>query len=116
MVFEDQYNFESLVNETEELVVAEIGRQLPEYPDLCTCSECILDVAAYALNRVPDIGYLYSIRCTYTAESAAPIFGRSAELLPMASSRLEPIPLTTEANPAGRRQSCPRSIIEEVNI
>ncbi|MCK5007676.1 MAG: late competence development ComFB family protein [Spirochaetia bacterium] len=52
MVFEDQYNFESLVNETEELVVAEIGRQLPEYPDLCTCSECILDVAAYALNRV----------------------------------------------------------------
>lgn len=52
MVFKDQYNFESLVNEAEELVVAEIGRQLPEYPDLCTCSECILDVAAYALNRV----------------------------------------------------------------
>jgi competence protein ComFB len=52
MVFKDQYNFENLVNEAEELVVAEIGRQLPEYPDLCTCSECILDVAAYALNRV----------------------------------------------------------------
>jgi competence protein ComFB len=52
MVFKDQYNFESLVNEAEELVVAEISRQLPEYPDLCTCSECILDVAAYALNRV----------------------------------------------------------------
>lgn len=52
MVFKDQYNFESLVNEAEELVVAEIDRQLPEYPDLCTCSECILDVAAYALNRV----------------------------------------------------------------
>ena len=52
MVFKDQYNFESLVNEAEELVVAEIGRQLPEYPNICTCSECILDVAAYALNRV----------------------------------------------------------------
>jgi competence protein ComFB len=52
MAFKDQYNFESLVNEAEELVVAEIDRQLPEYPDLCTCSECILDVAAYALNRV----------------------------------------------------------------
>jgi len=51
-VFTDQYDFESLVNEAEELVVAEIGRQLPEHPDLCTCSECILDVAAYALNRV----------------------------------------------------------------
>jgi competence protein ComFB len=52
MVFKDQYNFESLVNEAEELVAAEIARRLPEYPDLCTCSECILDVAAYALNRV----------------------------------------------------------------
>ncbi len=51
-MFKDQYDFESLVNEAEELVVAEIGRQLPEYPDLCTCSECILDIAAYALNRV----------------------------------------------------------------
>jgi competence protein ComFB len=42
MVFKDQYNFESLVNEAEELVAAEIARRLPEYPDLCTCSECIL--------------------------------------------------------------------------
>ena len=52
MGFKDQYDFDGLVNEAEELVVAEIARQVPESPGLCTCSECILDVAAYALNQV----------------------------------------------------------------
>jgi len=52
MEFKDRYDFDSLVNEAEEMVVAEIAKQIPDHPDLCTCSECILDVAAYALNRV----------------------------------------------------------------
>jgi competence protein ComFB len=52
MAIKESYDFDSLVNEAEQLVVSEIERQIPEYPELCTCSECILDVAAYALNRV----------------------------------------------------------------
>jgi competence protein ComFB len=52
MAIKEEFDFDSLTNEAEELVVAEIEKQIPDYPDLCTCSECILDVAAYALNRV----------------------------------------------------------------
>jgi len=53
MAFEDRYDFQSLVNEAEQLIIEEIARQVPANPQMCTCSECILDVAAYALNRVP---------------------------------------------------------------
>jgi len=52
MTIKERYDFDSLANEAEELVVSEIEKQIPNYPELCTCSECILDVAAYALNRV----------------------------------------------------------------
>lgn len=52
MAIRDSYDFDSLSNEAEELVVSEIEKQIPDYPELCTCSECILDVAAYALNSV----------------------------------------------------------------
>jgi competence protein ComFB len=52
MAIKESYDFESLMNEAEELVVSEIEKQIPAHPELCTCSECILDVAAYALNRV----------------------------------------------------------------
>jgi competence protein ComFB len=52
MAIEERYDFHSLRNEAEELVVSEIERQIPAHPELCTCSECILDVAAYALNSV----------------------------------------------------------------
>ena len=52
MTIKERYDFDSLANEAEELVVSEIEKQIPNYPELCTCSECILDVASYALNRV----------------------------------------------------------------
>jgi competence protein ComFB len=52
MTIRESYDFDSLSNEAEELVVSEIERQIPAHPELCKCSECILDVAAYALNRV----------------------------------------------------------------
>jgi len=45
-------HFDSLVNEAEALVVEEMGRQLPAHTDLCTCEDCLLDIAAYALNNV----------------------------------------------------------------
>ena len=52
MAIRESYDFNSLSNEAEELVVSEIEKQIPDYPELCTCSEGILDVAAYALNSV----------------------------------------------------------------
>ena len=52
MAIRERYDFDSLSNEAEELVVSEIERQVSAHPELCTCSECILDIAAYALNKV----------------------------------------------------------------
>ncbi|HEC61716.1 MAG TPA: competence protein ComFB [bacterium] len=48
----DQYNFDILVNEAERLVVEEMERQLPDRADVCTCEECVMDIAAYALNKI----------------------------------------------------------------
>jgi competence protein ComFB len=66
MALEDQYNFEDLRNEAERLVIEELDRQLQEAPDVCRTEECILDMAAYALNivrpmyRVTLLGRLYA--------------------------------------------------------
>ena len=52
MAIRERYDFDSLSNDAEELIISEIEKQIPGHPELCTCNECILDVAAYALNRV----------------------------------------------------------------
>lgn len=47
------YNFEDLTNEAERLVIEELGRQLEEVGErACSGEDCILDMAAYALNQV----------------------------------------------------------------
>jgi len=48
----ERYDFDSLVNDAERLVIEEMGRQIPLAESLCTCEECVLDIAAYALNQV----------------------------------------------------------------
>ncbi len=68
MSFRDNYDFSILTNEGENLVIEELGRQLKELndPGICTCQDCILDMAAYALNtikpayRVSLIGRIYA--------------------------------------------------------
>ena len=54
MRLRDRYDFDILVNEAEKLVVDELERQLalPENQDVCSSSDCVLDIAAYALNLV----------------------------------------------------------------
>ena len=52
MNLSDRHLIDGLVNEAEELVIREMERQIPAHPDLCTCDECIMDIAAYALNKV----------------------------------------------------------------
>src|SRR4030042_1468123 len=53
MGLRERYDFDSLVNEAERLVIEEMGRQLPRNKGLCTCEECVLDIAAFALNPAP---------------------------------------------------------------
>jgi len=67
MAFIEQYDFEHLKNEAENLVLTELGRQLEEFSDpICLCNECVLDMAAMALNtvkpvyRVSLLGSLYA--------------------------------------------------------
>ncbi|MBN2545804.1 MAG: late competence development ComFB family protein [Spirochaetes bacterium] len=54
MTFKDKYNFDILVNEAENLVIDELEKQLEEEnnKDICKCEDCILDMAAFALNHL----------------------------------------------------------------
>jgi competence protein ComFB len=68
MGLKDEYNFENLVNESERLVIDEMERQLAlkRNANNCRCEDCILDIAAFALNallplyRVSLLGSLYA--------------------------------------------------------
>lgn len=56
MVFSiKEYDFENLVDEGRQLVIDELGRQLADYPaEICKCGDCVLDMAAMALNALPS--------------------------------------------------------------
>jgi competence protein ComFB len=61
MAFIDNYDLELLVNEAEKMVLDELGRQLERYPeDICRCNECVVDMAAMALNTVKPL-YRFSL-------------------------------------------------------
>ncbi len=68
MALLDEYDFDLLVNETERLIIDELERQLAEIPneDIHLCQDCVLDMAALALNSVKPmyranlIGRLYA--------------------------------------------------------
>ncbi|MDR2588890.1 MAG: late competence development ComFB family protein [Spirochaetales bacterium] len=68
MALKDEYNFENLVNEAENLVIEEMDVQLAlaKNAGVCRCQDCILDMAAFALNslsplyRVSLMGRLYA--------------------------------------------------------
>ena len=66
MGLKNSYDFEYLVNEAERLVFEELEQQLNDNADICKCQDCVLDMAAYALNhtapyyRVSLLGKLYA--------------------------------------------------------
>jgi competence protein ComFB len=66
MALRDEYDFENLINEAETLVLKELEAQLAEASGICTCQDCVLDMAAFALNnvkpyyRVSLMGTLYA--------------------------------------------------------
>ncbi|MDR2481035.1 MAG: late competence development ComFB family protein [Spirochaetaceae bacterium] len=49
----NNYDFEFLVDEGRRLVIEELGRQLSEHEQqICVCNDCVLDMAAMALNAL----------------------------------------------------------------
>jgi len=61
MAFIDDYGFEQLKNEAEQLVYHELETQLANAgEDVCRCNDCVMDMAAMALNNVKPL-YHYSI-------------------------------------------------------
>jgi competence protein ComFB len=67
MALTDKYDFELLRNEAENLVFDELEKQLEAHEgDICRCNECVMDMAAMALNgmkplyRVSLLGTLYA--------------------------------------------------------
>jgi competence protein ComFB len=70
MSFTDNYKFELLKNEAEVLVLREVEKQLEtQGPDICRCNECIIDMAAIALNSVKPL-YRFSLLGTQYAAQA----------------------------------------------
>jgi len=70
MAFIDDYNFEHLKNEAETLVLKELSRQLEVYTaPLCRCNDCIVDMAAMALNNVKPLYRVSLLGSFYTASA-----------------------------------------------
>ncbi|MDR0300984.1 MAG: late competence development ComFB family protein [Treponema sp.] len=69
MPFLNEYNFDLLKNEAEVLVIREMEQQLNGRTDMCLCNECIVDIAAIALNAVKPL-YRFSLLGTLYASQA----------------------------------------------
>jgi competence protein ComFB len=70
MAFADDYDFYMLKNEAEKLVLSELEQQLNAYTgELCRCNECVVDMAAMALNSVKPL-YRFSLLGTLYAAQA----------------------------------------------
>jgi competence protein ComFB len=68
MGIRDDYDFSILANEAERMVTDELERNLAARsdPSICVCQDCVLDMAALALNglkpvyRVSLLGTMYA--------------------------------------------------------
>jgi competence protein ComFB len=70
MGFVENYNFELLENESEKLVLKELEKQLESYEGIiCRCNDCVVDMAAMALNVVKPF-YRFSLLGTLYAAQA----------------------------------------------
>jgi competence protein ComFB len=72
MAFIDNYDFELLKNEAENLVLSELGKQLESYEgEICTCNDCVVDMAAIALNSVKPLYHFSILGNLYTAQAVS---------------------------------------------
>ncbi|MDR2731355.1 MAG: late competence development ComFB family protein [Treponema sp.] len=70
MAFIDNYSFHLLENESVRLVINELEKQLEDAPDdMCRCNECIVDIAAKALNSVKPVYRFSLLGSIYASQS-----------------------------------------------
>ena len=70
MTFMDSYDFDLLKNEAEKLVIHKLEKQLAgESDEICRCNECVVDMAAIALNSIKPL-YRFSLLGTLYASKA----------------------------------------------
>ncbi|MDR1971482.1 MAG: late competence development ComFB family protein [Treponema sp.] len=78
MAFIDNYDFELLKNEAENMVLNELGRQLESFEgDICTCNDCVADMAAFALNSVKPLYRFSILGSLYAAQAMDTDYGES---------------------------------------
>jgi competence protein ComFB len=64
------YDFENLKNEAETFVINELERQLDTLSEpACRCNDCVLDMAAIALNTVRPLYRVSLLGTLYTASA-----------------------------------------------
>jgi competence protein ComFB len=70
MALIDNNAFELLVNEAETLVLNELDKQLEAYNgDVCMCDECLLDMAAMAMNSVTPLYRVSLLGSIYASQA-----------------------------------------------
>jgi competence protein ComFB len=70
MAFFDEYDFDVLKNESEKLVIEELGEQLGAYRGtICRCDTCVIDMAAMALNTVKPLYRVSLLGTQYAAQA-----------------------------------------------
>jgi competence protein ComFB len=75
MAFANTYDFENLSNESERFILDELEKQLTVAPSgkhpqkICMCNDCVLDMAAMALNHVKPLYRCSLLGSLYTAEA-----------------------------------------------
>ncbi len=96
MSIRDDYDFSVLVNEAERMVTDELERRLAELadPSICLCQDCVLDMAAYALNALKPV-YRVSLLGTMYAQAIDGDSGYSHEVRSMVDVAIKKI----HANP-----------------
>ncbi len=52
MKLSERYNLDTIRNRTAEMVYGAVEKLVEEGAGLCLCESCVLDLAAFALNRV----------------------------------------------------------------
>jgi competence protein ComFB len=92
MAFIDDYDFELLKNEAEKLVLNELGRQLESYQgEICTCKDCVVDMAAMALNSVKPLYHYSLLGNLYAAEAMNDRKDYADSILNAVSSSIEKV-------------------------
>jgi competence protein ComFB len=96
MGIREDYDFSILINEAERMVTDELERALAEKadPSICLCQDCVLDMAAFALNALKPV-YRVSLLGTMYAQAIDGDSGYSQEVRSMVEAAIRRV----HANP-----------------